>query len=180
MKVCKTLIIEISKLPLFVTWNIDKYGNGDKELRGCIGTFSPIPLVKGLNEYALTSAFKDTRFKPIPEKDLPKLHCAISLLVNFEQAKDCWDWEVGKHGILIDFKDSRNQSHRGTYLPEVMPEQEWSQREALESLIKKAGYYGKVDDHLFQSIKLTRYQSSKISLSYNQYLQFKEQQNKQQ
>jgi AMMECR1 domain-containing protein len=41
------------KYPLFVTWM-----KGGK-LRGCIGTFSPEPLISGLQEYALTSALRD-------------------------------------------------------------------------------------------------------------------------
>lgn len=44
------------RYPLFVTWNtISKHGQ--KSLRGCIGTFEPHELSKGLREYALTSYF---------------------------------------------------------------------------------------------------------------------------
>eukprot|EP01133_Synstelium_polycarpum_P002281 gene2281-2587_t len=159
--------------PLFVTWKIDKHGDGETDLRGCIGTFSPIALIEGLNRFSLTSALKDTRFKPIPQREIPKLHCAVSILVDFEEAKDVWDWEIGVHGIWIDFRDANNHKHNGTYLPEVMPEQGWTQTEALTSLVKKAGYHGKVDQTFLSKIKLTRYQSSKIALSYNDYLEYK-------
>lgn len=47
--------------PLFVTW---KVAIGER-LRGCIGTFSDIPLKRGLAEYTATSAFRDRRFSPI-------------------------------------------------------------------------------------------------------------------
>ena len=50
-----------NEFPLFVTW----YTGKDLDLRGCIGTFSPLNLHEGLKEYALTSALKDTRFNPI-------------------------------------------------------------------------------------------------------------------
>jgi AMMECR1 domain-containing protein len=49
------------EFPLFVTW----YKGKDLDLRGCIGTFSPLSLHDGLKEYALTSALRDTRFNPI-------------------------------------------------------------------------------------------------------------------
>ncbi|GAM22659.1 hypothetical protein SAMD00019534_058340 [Acytostelium subglobosum LB1] len=162
--------------PLFVTWKIDARGNGDYDLRGCIGTFQAQPLIQTLNNYALTSALKDHRFKPIPQKDLPKLKCSVSLLVDFEDAKDCWDWEVGVHGIWIEFRDASNTKLNATYLPEVMPEQEWTKEEALKSLVRKAGYNGKVDEQLLQRIKLTRYQSSKSAMTYAQYLEHKKSQ----
>ena len=50
-----------NEFPLFVTWYIGR----DKRLRGCIGTFQPLPLHDGLKEYAITSALRDTRFNPI-------------------------------------------------------------------------------------------------------------------
>lgn len=40
--------------PLFVTYNVRKK-NGEKQLRGCIGSFSPHELEEGLSSYALTS-----------------------------------------------------------------------------------------------------------------------------
>jgi AMMECR1 domain-containing protein len=40
---------------LFVTWNL--VSSGGKKLRGCIGTFEPLPLARGLKSYALTAYF---------------------------------------------------------------------------------------------------------------------------
>ncbi|KAF2070179.1 hypothetical protein CYY_008506 [Polysphondylium violaceum] len=154
--------------PLFVTWKIDSNSSEEPELRGCIGTFSPRPLIEGLNKFALTSALKDSRFKPISSKELPKLHCSVSLLVEFEDAQDCWDWDIGTHGIWIEFNDSHT-TRNATYLPEVMPEQGWTKEETMKSLVRKAGYQGKVDSSLYSKIKLTRYQSSKYSLSFQEY-----------
>lgn len=104
--------------PLFVTWKIGR----DKKLRGCIGTFSAMNLHEGLREYAITryllfsddktliccneiifvyqrccrcdSAFKDTRFSPIAKDEVAHLHCAVSILTNFEDGQDYLDWEV--------------------------------------------------------------------------------------
>jgi len=40
--------------PLFITWNI-KDRHGTKQLRGCIGTFSPMPVEEGIADYALVA-----------------------------------------------------------------------------------------------------------------------------
>ncbi|KAN0040489.1 hypothetical protein ACTA71_008826 [Dictyostelium dimigraforme] len=160
--------------PLFVTWKIDNKNYDEPILRGCIGTFAEKTLVEGLHKFALTSALKDSRFSAITKKELTKLHCAVSLLVKFETCDSVWDWEIGTHGIWIEFTDpNTNQISNSTYLPEVIPEQEWTKEEAIRSLIKKAGFNGKVDDNFFSLIKLTRYQSSKDSLSYSEYLEYK-------
>lgn len=83
--------------PLFVTWK----KNGD--LRGCIGTFQSSSISQSLPEFAITSAINDHRFPPIKEKEVQDLSCAVSFLVNFEKGKDAYDWEIGKHGIIIEF-----------------------------------------------------------------------------
>lgn len=74
-------------------------------LRGCIGTFANQALKKMLPAYSLISAFKDSRFPPISEREIPFLNCTVSLLQHFEKIKDPYDWEIGKHGIQISFKD---------------------------------------------------------------------------
>jgi len=154
--------------PLFVTWKIK--GKSGSRLRGCIGTFSPEPLHEGLKEYARTSAFKDKRFDPLQADEIPNLSCSISLLTNFENGEDVWDWEIGKHGIIIEFVDPKGKKRRATYLPEVAPEQGWNKQETIDSLISKAGWEGKVTDQLRYSIQLQRYQSSKASLNYQDYI----------
>lgn len=78
------------------------------------------------------------------------------------------------HGIQIVFDDpDSGRRRRATYLPEVAPEQGWDARETLDSLIKKAGYHGKVTEALLKSIQLERYQSSKEKLTYAEYLALK-------
>jgi len=154
--------------PLFVTWKIK--GKTGSKLRGCIGTFSPEPLHSGLKEYAKTSAFKDKRFDPLHADEVSSLSCSISLLTNFEDGTNVWDWEVGKHGIIIEFTDPKNVKRRATYLPEVAPEQGWDKLETIDSLINKAGWEGRITYSLRNSIQLQRYQSAKASLSYQDYI----------
>lgn len=126
--------------PMFVTWNTLSR-SGHKSLRGCIGTFEALPLEKGLESYALTSAFEDTRFSPIPEHLIPNLSCALTLLADFEECSGPLDWELSKHGIRISFTN-RYRKYGATYLPDVATEQGWTMEETLESLMRKAGWEG--------------------------------------
>jgi len=157
------------KYPMFITW---KKQDGDEKswrLRGCIGTFGAQDLVTGLKKYAHTSAFKDSRFKPISTSEVPLLSCKVSFLVKFEAGKDCYDWVVGLHGIQIDFTDSKGGSYSATYLPEVAAEQGWNQKESIVELVAKSGYTGPVTAQLCARIKLTRYQSLHAGLTYSEY-----------
>lgn len=126
--------------PMFVTWNTLSR-SGHKSLRGCIGTFEALPLEKGLESYALTSAFEDTRFQPIPEHLIPNLSCSLTLLADFEECDGPLGWELSKHGIRISFTH-RYRKHGATYLPDVATEQGWTMEETLTSLMRKAGWEG--------------------------------------
>jgi AMME syndrome candidate gene 1 protein len=161
--------LEEPSYPLFVTWNtVSK--NGQKSLRGCIGTFEAQELAQGLKSYALTSyvlglsqavflisydwyaehmdglltscsAFDDTRFSPIPASLVPSLSCSLTLLGNFEPCEDAMDWVLGTHGLRIAFVH-RGRRYGATYLPDVAVEQGWTKEETVESLMRKAGWSG--------------------------------------
>lgn len=148
--------------PLFVTWKIGK----DQRLRGCIGTFNAINLHNGLREYAVTSAFKDSRFNPITVDDFPKLHVSVSILRHFEDGTDYTDWKIGVHGIRIEFHNEKGNKRTATYLPEVAPEQGWDQIQTIDSLLRKGGFKGPITPETRCNIKLTRYQSELVSVSY--------------
>lgn len=83
--------------PLFVTWDkkvLNKrrplrteHTEGEEnkhiyELRGCIGTLAPRPLITALREYAILSAFRDGRFEPMRPDEVSSLRVAVSLLVS--------------------------------------------------------------------------------------------------
>jgi AMMECR1 domain-containing protein len=53
------------------------------------------------------SALRDSRFAPIAARELPHLTCGVSLLREFEEARGWEDWEVGTHGLIIEFTDPR-------------------------------------------------------------------------
>ncbi len=73
-------------------------------LRGCLGTFSSGQLKKLIPLFVLRSAFMDERFPSITLHEIPYLACTVSLLGNFEPAKNPLDWTVGKHGVELDFE----------------------------------------------------------------------------
>lgn len=92
-------------------------------MRGCIGTFNAMNLHTGLREYAITSAFKDSRFSPITRDEFSRLSVSVSILRHFEDGDDYLDWEVGVHGIRIEFVNEKGNKRTATYLPEVASEQ---------------------------------------------------------
>ena len=155
--------------PLFVTWTLGK----EKELRGCRGTFEESKLETQLSKYALISAYEDDRFdEPINKTELKNLNCEVSLLIKFEKAKDAMDWIIGTHGIDIEFQDNKGLTYSSTFLPEVAEEEGWDKRTTLKYLVQKAGYTGSLNK-IINNIKLTRYQSLKKTISYEQYKKMK-------
>ena len=66
---------------------------------------------------------KDSRFNPVTREELPKLHVSVSILCHFVDATDFLDWEIGVHGIRIEFYNDRGSKKTATYLPEVPREQ---------------------------------------------------------
>ncbi|EDW24459.1 GL23386 [Drosophila persimilis] len=145
--------------PLFVTWKIGR----DKRLRGCIGTFSAMELHNGLREYALTSAFKDSRFAPISRDEFSRLTVSVSILQNFEEAQGHLDWQLGVHGIRIEFLTERG------WKSTVATEQGWDQLQTIDSLLRKGGYRAAITQEMRKSIKLTRYRSQEIQMHYKEY-----------
>ncbi|KAJ7087175.1 AMMECR1 domain-containing protein [Mycena belliarum] len=190
------------KYPLFVTWNTRSSRPGRApRLRGCIGSFEPLSLHDGLQEFALISAFRDHRFRKIDKSELESLECAVSLLTDFEDADSYLDWTVGIHGISISFahpsllassassgtpsplssstylpRVTSKQTFTATYLPDVIPEQGWDRIEAVDSAIQKAGWTGTITEDLRRSVKLRRYQSKMCVVGWEEYEEWREQQ----
>lgn len=157
------------QFPLFVTWKMGK----EKKLRGCIGTFTSTSLHHGLREYAITSACKDSRFDPVTAEDFSRLHCSISLLLDFEVADHYLDWQIGVHGIRIEFSSEKGSKKAATYLPEVSLEQGWNHVQTIDSLLRKGGFKGAITPETRTNVCLVRFQSEKIGISYTEYLSYK-------
>lgn len=71
----------------------------------------------------MSSAMRDSRFSPISKDELNQLHVTVSILLHFEEGKDYNDWDIGVHGIRIEFQNERGIKRTATYLPEVAEEQ---------------------------------------------------------
>lgn len=147
-----------AEYPMFVTFE------KDDDLRGCIGSFKPLPLYKGLQEITIDSAFNDPRFPKMKLDELPHLSVGISLLYEFEKVDNPLNWAVGKHGIIL-YLDGRSS----TYLPEVAEEENWTQRETLAHLARKGGFRRTFDDAALKRSKVERYQSSKAKATWQEY-----------
>ena len=104
-------------------------------LRGCIGNLEGHqPLYLTIAEMAEAAAFKDPRFRPITEDELPFLDIEISVLTPMEQIHDPNEIEVGRHGILI-----RKSGYSGLLLPQVATERDWDRWTFLAETCRKAG-----------------------------------------
>jgi AmmeMemoRadiSam system protein B/AmmeMemoRadiSam system protein A len=113
----------------FVT--INKRG----QLRGCIGYIEGRgPLYKTVEEMAQAAAFRDPRFNPVAEKELPDLEIEISVLTPLRRITDVNEIEVGKHGIYI-----KKGWYSGLLLPQVATEYGWDRKTFLEYTCQKAG-----------------------------------------
>jgi AmmeMemoRadiSam system protein B/AmmeMemoRadiSam system protein A len=113
----------------FVT--INKKG----QLRGCIGYIEGRgPLHKTIEEMAEAAAFRDPRFMPVTEKELPELDIEISVLTPLKKITDVNEIEVGKHGIYI-----KKGWFSGLLLPQVATEYGWDRKTFLEHTCQKAG-----------------------------------------
>lgn len=110
----------------------------------------------------------DTRFNPITRKELSHLECGVTLLTDFETANDPFDWVLGTHGLRISFVYHGRQMG-ATYLPNIPPEQGWTQQETLVSLMRKAGWNGRKDDWQKIQLKVVRYKGTKVSADYATY-----------
>jgi AmmeMemoRadiSam system protein B/AmmeMemoRadiSam system protein A len=113
----------------FVT--INKKG----QLRGCIGYIEGRgPLYKTVEEMAEAAAFRDPRFSPVKDKELPELEIEISVLTPLRKITDVNEIEVGKHGIYI-----KKGWYSGLLLPQVATEYKMDRQTFLEHTCQKAG-----------------------------------------
>ncbi|MBM4156539.1 MAG: AmmeMemoRadiSam system protein B [Lentisphaerae bacterium] len=113
----------------FVT--LHKHG----DLRGCIGEILPSrSLHEAVIDHALNAAFRDHRFGPLTELELPVCDIEISAL---SEPREIGSWKeivLGRHGIVLN-KEGRSS----VFLPQVAPEQGWDVATTLTHLAMKAG-----------------------------------------
>ncbi|HVP80236.1 MAG TPA: AmmeMemoRadiSam system protein B [Thermodesulfobacteriota bacterium] len=105
------------------------------QLRGCIGYIEGHgPLHNTIKEMAEAAAFRDPRFSPVKEKELPELDIEISVLTPLQRIKDIDEIQVGTHGIYI-----KKGWSSGLLLPQVATEYGWDRQTFLDHTCQKAG-----------------------------------------
>ncbi|GAA5915107.1 uncharacterized protein JCM6883_003274 [Sporobolomyces salmoneus] len=63
-----------------------------------------------------------------------------------------------------------------TFLPDVAGEQGWSKVDAVNAAIRKAGYKGTVTEELRKKCKVSRYQSKKVKVDHEEWLEWRNRQ----
>jgi MEMO1 family protein len=99
----------------------------NRELRGCIGRFDPDqPLYKVVQDMAVASSTRDTRFSPVTPGELADIRIEISVLTPLKKIKSPDEIILGKHGIYM-----KNGFSSGTFLPQVAKSTGWTKEEFL-------------------------------------------------
>lgn len=99
----------------------------EDKLRGCLGTFSEEKtLYSNVKRMALSAAAHDSRFLPVAGDEVQKLKIEISVLSPRKAISGPEEIEIGRHGIFIE-----QGTARGTFLPQVAKDQNWTAEEFL-------------------------------------------------
>jgi len=130
------------------------------DLRGCIGTLdADDPLVVSVAENAFKAAFRDPRFPPLRETELPEIEIHISILGPLERV--AVDSESDLISLLrprIDGVVLREGDRQGTFLPAV-----WDSLPAaaqfVRELKRKAGLPA---DHWSDALQVWRFTAESI------------------
>ena len=106
-----------------------------KQLRGCVGHIVPLgPLWEEIRNVAISAATADSRFRAVREDELSALSISITILSPMRPVDDPHEFEVGRHGILME-----EGRHRSLFLPQVAPEWGWDKIRTFQELSRKAG-----------------------------------------
>ena len=95
---------------------------------------------------------------------------SVSILCQFEDGADWTDWDLGVHGIRIEWYSERGNRKTATFLPEVPLSQGWDKTQTIDSLLRKGGFKGVVTPDVRRSIRLVRYQSEMTTVTYQDYV----------
>ena len=109
------------------------YRNG--ELRGCMGCLDfDLPVWEAVTSAAASAAFRDPRFPPVAEHEVPSLSIDVSVLGPPVPLTDPSEFRPGVDGLIVE-----RGGRRGLLLPEVAREHGWDVGEMLEETSLKAG-----------------------------------------
>ncbi len=130
------------------------------ELRGCIGSLEAHRrLIDDVQSNARAAAFKDPRFAPLSQDELPTTRIEVSILspaepMRFSSEADALaQLRPGIDGVILE-----HGWHRATFLPQVW-EQLPEPRQFMANLKRKAGLAA---DFWADDLSLSRYQVEKF------------------
>jgi AmmeMemoRadiSam system protein B/AmmeMemoRadiSam system protein A len=133
----------------------------DGQLRGCIGSLSPVrPLGQDVAHNARAAAFEDPRFPKLVREEWPRCAVEVSLLsapksIRFADEADLLaQIRAGEDGLILEC-----EGRRATYLPQVWEGQP-DKRRFLDELVKKAGL---PPDTRLARCKVSRYRVTKYT-----------------
>jgi uncharacterized protein (TIGR00296 family) len=142
---------------VFVT--INRFINGEKELRGCIGYPYPTsPLVEAVIDSAINAATEDPRFYPISLDELCKVVFEVSVLtppepVIVDNPKEYISKiKVREDGLIVE-----KGPYKGLLLPQVPVEWGWCEEEFLCQCCVKAGL--PPDSWLTKGVKIYKFKA---------------------
>lgn len=105
------------------------------ELRGCIGYIRAYKsLVESVAEMAQAAAFRDNRFHPLREQELPDIRIEISVLSEMIPIADTSEIVIGRDGLFL-----QHPYGSGLLLPQVPVEWNWDLPTYLKQICQKAG-----------------------------------------
>ncbi len=106
------------------------------KLRGCVGQVIPQePMFRLVQELAVASASRDSRFPPLDRTEWPGIQMEISVLSPPRRMESMEALELGRHGIMI-----KKNERTGVFLPDVATEAGWSKEEFVRHCAEdKAG-----------------------------------------
>lgn len=87
-----------------------------KNLRGCIGTITPVEdnLALEIIRNAIHAATEDPRFSPITSDEIPYLSFSVDVLTPMEKVKNPADLDCKKYGLLL-----KSGHKQGVLLPDL-------------------------------------------------------------
>lgn len=107
-------------------------------LRGCIGHVETDESLGALiPRCAVAACSTDPRFPPVSAVELLELAVELSLLGPLEPIAHPADFEIGRHGLLVE-----RGWRRGLLLPQVATEWHWDRNQFLAQTCRKAGLPG--------------------------------------
>jgi AmmeMemoRadiSam system protein A len=100
-----------------------------------------MPLCQAVVEYAIHSATRDPRFRPVTAKEAKEIEIEISVmnptadpLSPFQKVKEVSEIVIGRDGLFL-----KKGMAQGILLPQVPVEQGWNRDTFLTGICRKAG-----------------------------------------